>query len=397
MRNLFQPKSTDFFYDLHIRKKITKINYIRLKFISLFSLVYFTINFFINSYSHFISKTDSSNFFLYSIPYSIAFFVNIAVQVILKKPNLAFSQKIQPHLVMSYFLFMMLLSTIISILDLFFYNHLIVFLSYFILCTAILILPLKNTFFPITVSFFSLLISLFLKNNWTLSNEFNLSLLLILSIIILGLSYYNYGTIYTGLLQHHLLVLEQEKSKLLTEQLRIVAHTDELTKLANRHGYYEYIEKIKHQLPLRLTTMILDIDFFKKYNDFYGHHMGDVALQKVAIALHEVCADKDRYSVRWGGEEFLILLQNHTDDEIQQVYNQFINIVNELIIEHEASPISNILTFSIGSNTQIISSIQDIEKSLRLADEAQYQIKRSTKNNALFLKDGKIEESKVLF
>lgn len=397
MQNLFRSKSIDFANDQQITTEITKINYIRLKFISLFSIVYFTLNFFINFHSHFISKTDTSSFILYSIPYSIAFFINLAILVILNKPNLALSKKIHPYIVDSYFLLMIFLSTVISIFDLIYYDHLIVFLAYFILCTSILIMPIKKTVFPISISFIVLLFTLLVINNWTFSNEFNFSLLVILSFIIFGLSYYNYDTIYTSLMQHHLLVIEQEKSTRLTKKLREVAHTDELTKLANRHGYYEYIEKLEKDLPFRLTTMILDIDYFKKYNDLYGHHMGDLALKKVANALHVISIPEERYSVRWGGEEFLILLKNHTDEEVQEVYEKFTHFIKQLQIEHAASPLSKTLTFSVGSNTGIIHSIEDVENSLRLADEALYQIKRTTKNNALFLNDGKINESKALF
>lgn len=395
MRYLSLSKYANLSNNSLIHNELTKLNYIRLNFISIFSLAFFTVTFLISYHSHFISKTDTSSFLLYSFPYSIAFLLNLVVQFTIKKPNLTLSKKIRPHLIMVYFSLMISLSTIISIFDLLYYNHLAVFLAYFILCTAILVLPLKKTMLHVSVHILILLFTLLIKNNWVIPNNFNLSLLLTLSIIIFVLSHYNYSTIYTSLLQHHLLVLEQEKSKLLTEKLHVVAHTDELTKLANRHGYYAYIENLENKFPLLLTSMILDIDYFKKYNDFYGHHSGDIALKKVADALYEICSVQGRYAVRWGGEEFLILLENHTDEEIQLVYEQFIARVKHLKIEHETSPIMNSLTFSVGSNTQIIQSSQDIENSLHLADAAQYQVKHSTKNNALFLKDGKIKEVEV--
>lgn len=397
MPNFFQSSSVDVATELQIQSEITKLNISRIHFITILSLLYFSFIFIMNFYSHFISKVDSTSFALYSIPYSLAFFVNLLILYLIRNRNKSLLEKNKKKLVTIYFWSMLSISLVISILDLHFYNHIIVFLAYLLICSAVLILPLKKTLFPIALSILLLFFSLLIKSNWQFSGQFNILLLIFLALIVISLSYYNYNTIHLNFLQQNLLIREQQKSNVLAEKLRLIAQTDELTKLANRHGYYHYIEQLEQQLPLRMTTLMIDIDSFKKYNDYYGHTFGDIVLSKVAACLEDICKDERRFSVRWGGEEFLLLLEDHTDEEIVKVYHEFINKMALHNIEHEASGISNTITFSIGGNTLVASKLEDIQNSIHFADEAQYIVKHSTKNRFLLMTDGKLRESNIQY
>lgn len=392
MPNFTKSESADISTELQIQREITKLNLVRIHFITILSLFYFSFIFIINIYSHFIWKFDQTSLTLYIIPYTFAFSLNAIILYFIKKPTHPFMQKHHKKIPMFYFSAMLTISLVISMLDFHYYNHITVYLAYLIICTAVLIQPLIKTLLPASLSVLLLSISILAEGNWQFEEQFSMLLFIFVALITVSLSYYNYNTIHYNFKQHHLLILEKERSQILTDKLRIAAQTDELTKVANRHGYYDYLSSLELKLPLRITTLMIDIDSFKNYNDYYGHIVGDLVLSKVATCLDEVCQHSERFAVRWGGEEFLIILQNHSDDEINTVYEQFIEKIARHNIEHHASGTSNMLTFSAGGNTSIVSSLDNIHQSIHFADEAQYIVKHSTKNRLLLMNDGRLKE-----
>jgi diguanylate cyclase (GGDEF)-like protein len=137
---------------------------------------------------------------------------------------------------------------------------------------------------------------------------------------------------------------------LLTEQYRVEANTDGLTKLYNRKYFdtiFKDLAQISYENDVKSVFVMIDIDFFKQYNDTYGHDAGDIALKKVAYVLDR-CLDKEyEYTFRLGGEEFGIIIYNTNLKYVQFTLNNVQHNIKNLKIEHSASK-TGILTLSMG-------------------------------------------------
>ncbi|WNC69623.1 GGDEF domain-containing protein [Thalassotalea nanhaiensis] len=161
---------------------------------------------------------------------------------------------------------------------------------------------------------------------------------------------------------------------------------DPLTSLPNRRSYEQcivsFLETSKqYQLPIGLA--ILDIDYFKKYNDNYGHPQGDKALVTVASCLQQCLLDTEHEVFRLGGEEFAILVKNFTYDETEFWLNDLRKHIQQLGIVHEFSAKDKFLTVSIGCHFK--SNIIDMsdEEIYLCADKALYLAK--LERNSVFI------------
>lgn len=381
---------------LEIENEIARQNILRMLLISLISLAIFIGLLIINIYSHFISKKDETSLILYSIPWILTLLLNSTVLILgLKNKNkrgaLTDKESQKVHNLTTFYVWAMLaLSCYISLLDLHYYNHLIIYSIYLIICSAVIIVHIRTTIVPIILCSLLLLGEMMNNSQFDTTPQFNLLLLTLLTVVTLILSFFNFTTIHDSLMQQKLLLQEKIHTNELTTQLQIAAHTDTLTGLSNRRGYSEYIKTLEKNLPLRITMLIFDIDSFKNYNDYYGHAYGDIVLTKVAECLHTICTPADRFAVRWGGEEFLVLLQNHSDEQVHEFVQLFIEAVNSYHIQHVQSPTADYLTFSIGGNSQVILDLEELDTCILRADDAQYIVKRSTKNDFVLATDGEI-------
>ncbi|MFB2802385.1 sensor domain-containing diguanylate cyclase [Shewanella seohaensis] len=130
-------------------------------------------------------------------------------------------------------------------------------------------------------------------------------------------------------------------------QLRVMADTDELTGLSNRRPFTQTLETLLQQnTPFGL--LMLDVDYFKSYNDTYGHLEGDAALKRVAQALTQSdILPQESLLARIGGEEFAIVLQQISPIQLEAIANQLCYQVAALEIPHRSSPKGKI-TLSIG-------------------------------------------------
>jgi len=113
-----------------------------------------------------------------------------------------------------------------------------------------------------------------------------------------------------------------------------------------------------------IIVIMFDIDYFKQYNDFYGHLSGDNCIKSITTAVEKVLPEEKRYMYRYGGDEFLILwpLKKHNGTEIAQ---KLLDVVRDLKMPHLNSPVSNITTISIGVSTE-----NKYHKNLRTAIDA---------------------------
>ncbi|MCR5272509.1 MAG: diguanylate cyclase [Lachnospiraceae bacterium] len=172
-----------------------------------------------------------------------------------------------------------------------------------------------------------------------------------------------------------------------TEALRREAETDTLTNIPNRLGLTRHVGQIfrnnDHDI---FAVSVIDIDFFKQYNDNYGHQEGDVCIQSVANVLTECTKDNDNiYCARFGGDEFVIIYHNVSRDIVHDTAEKIKQTLQELAIPHEFSQISDRITVSHGAFYGDINSVGGYEKFLHFADQALYKVKESGRNNYLIL------------
>lgn len=175
----------------------------------------------------------------------------------------------------------------------------------------------------------------------------------------------------------------------ITDKKRIseLSITDFLTNLYNRR-HFSTVFDIELKRAIRdsknFILMILDIDFFKQYNDTYGHDGGDEVLKKVSKALKSTLKRSHDFLFRLGGEEFGIITSDIDYLGIVELSNKLIQSVIDLKIEHKTSSVKDCVTISIG--TQIIKTTfnnLDESKIFKLADTALYEAKQEGRNRVI--------------
>lgn len=163
------------------------------------------------------------------------------------------------------------------------------------------------------------------------------------------------------------------------EELQLLASLDGLTKVANRRRFDEYLSQewkrlVREQQPLSL--ILCDIDYFKGYNDCYGHQGGDNCLEQVAKSINCTLKRPADLVARYGGEEFAIILPNTFAQGALAVAQLIREQIQQLKIPHAGSEVSQYITLSLGVSTMIPTLDSSTEILIRQADEALYQAKR---------------------
>ncbi len=179
-------------------------------------------------------------------------------------------------------------------------------------------------------------------------------------------------------------VIKQNKYlTLLNEQYKIEANTDGLTNLYNRKYFdtvFRSFTPISKQNDWASVFVMIDIDFFKQYNDTYGHDAGDVALKKVALTLDQNFDKEYEYTFRLGGEEFGIIIFNTNMNYVKSALDNLQYQISQLQIDHSASA-TNYLTLSMGivviSKNRYITSTKEI---YTIADKKLYHSKENGRN-----------------
>lgn len=194
--------------------------------------------------------------------------------------------------------------------------------------------------------------------------------------------------------QKELLAINQLLEKKIherTEQLRQamdkleeLSETDELTGLSNRRRFKRHIQVLMTERR-SLAFLYIDIDFFKRYNDRYGHSAGDTCLQKVAAILQSFERRPGELVARYGGEEFVMVLPDCDQAYALQVAEEIREGVHAAKISHVASriPDEEYLTASIGV-TFATAGEADADAILKAADDALYEAKSAGRNRVCF-------------
>ena len=166
------------------------------------------------------------------------------------------------------------------------------------------------------------------------------------------------------------------------EQLSVL---DGLTQVANRRRFNDYLlQKWQKQARSQnyLSLILCDIDYFKLYNDTYGHPVGDYCLQQVALAIECVMESIPGLVARYGGEEFGIILPNIEADRALKIAEKIAINVRNLHIAHQKSLVSEYITISLGVHSVIPNSESNPELLIALADKGLYQAKAEGRNRA---------------
>lgn len=154
--------------------------------------------------------------------------------------------------------------------------------------------------------------------------------------------------------------------------------TDALTHIYNRK-YMDYLAKKSLKEPINAAVVMIDIDYFKNYNDYYGHPAGDIVIKKTADILRKSITKND-ILIRYGGEEFLLVLKNADKDVFTDIYKKIVKNLEKENIIHEKSSISDKITLSFGVCFAYFEKTLDLEKSIKLADKALYISKKNGRN-----------------
>jgi len=164
------------------------------------------------------------------------------------------------------------------------------------------------------------------------------------------------------------------------KDMEILANRDKLTGLINRRGFDEIFKTECEETKLKklqLSCFMIDIDFFKQYNDKYGHIQGDKCLIRVASLLKESLIGSTDTIARYGGEEFCILIPNLAIENAAKIAKRLVKAVEKSQIPHVDSKLG-FLTVSVGCTNKLpYESSQDF---IQRADAALYKAKQSGRN-----------------
>ncbi len=171
--------------------------------------------------------------------------------------------------------------------------------------------------------------------------------------------------------------------KKIIEEISIM---DGLTNIYNRRFFNDFSPKFVNGSKREndyISFLVIDVDYFKQYNDTYGHIMGDEVLKKVAGVLKNHTSRLDDYCFRLGGEEFGILFKSKDKNKAFEFSKFILKDIEELKIEHKNSKVSSYITVSMGLFSDFANNINNIDEMYKKADEMLYLAKESGRNRVI--------------
>jgi len=177
-----------------------------------------------------------------------------------------------------------------------------------------------------------------------------------------------------GPIREHADQLARDNQRLSDQALR-----DGLTGVANRRQFNDRLEAVARQrerTPLPVSLLLIDVDEFKRYNDHFGHVVGDDCLRAVAHTMQSAVSEPDLFA-RYGGEEFVVLMRGADAAAALAMAQQLRQRIAELNRPHVPSAQHALITVSIGIATQAADAVGDISDLISSADDAMYRAKRA--------------------
>lgn len=174
------------------------------------------------------------------------------------------------------------------------------------------------------------------------------------------------------------------------ELLERHAFIDSLTGIGNRRRFDGELDSRWETAQAEsrpLSLLMVDIDYFKRFNDCYGHTVGDRCLRRVATILTDTFDKPDDLPCRFGGEEFVVLLDPERGEDLKGVMNALLHAVNSVQIPHTDSPIVGHVTVSAGAVTMEVAASQCIANLIEAADKLLYRAKENGRNAGCYRDD----------
>lgn len=171
------------------------------------------------------------------------------------------------------------------------------------------------------------------------------------------------------------------------QKLQLISLKDPLTGLWNRRYYDETIKNewlrcLRNKKPI--SMLLIDVDYFKEYNDFYGHKKGDECLEQIAHTVNNLFKSSSDTVARYGGEEFVIIIESNKDEAIK-IANILRKNIEDMNISHQLSSVSPWVTASIGVTSTIPNDKFSYKEFFLTVDKALYQAKDAGRNQVKFL------------
>ncbi|GAA6186134.1 MULTISPECIES: sensor domain-containing diguanylate cyclase [Alteromonadaceae] len=188
---------------------------------------------------------------------------------------------------------------------------------------------------------------------------------------------------------HYFVISHQNitERKLAEEEVLNLSRIDELTGIANRRYFNEFIESEwrrchRHGMPICLA--IIDLDYFKLLNDSYGHQVGDSCLKSIGKILQKFAKRPSDMCARYGGEEFALVYGDTNLQQAKPLVNELLEQIRSLNIANENSPICSMLTASIGVHSIYPKDDNNVSEFIRRTDQLLYLAKENGRNQISF-------------
>jgi diguanylate cyclase (GGDEF) domain len=247
------------------------------------------------------------------------------------------------------------------------------FIANLLICGGAFIFNFPKNLFTYTIPFlgyigvFSLVNS---ESNIIISHLIN-DLIFLFAVIVISTSMYNYQ--YEVIAEN---IILEKTNKL----LNYVSNHDPLTGLINRRCFMDQLRSNREGEVNMASLVLVDIDFFKNINDFYGHPVGDMVLKMVSSVLMKYMKEGD-FAARWGGEEFLLFLDNVSAEEAYTLTDTLRKDIEELMLEEKDFRFQ--VTASFGIATFVNESENSFYTAYKAADLALYQAKHQGRNRVV--------------
>ena len=233
------------------------------------------------------------------------------------------------------------------------------------------------------------------SSNVLIGHYINLSIFLFFSWVATRILYITFfGSLYRKVLlskSNERLQEEIEENQRVHEQLSSankellrLSFVDELTGIPNRRALYQRVDELliqEHGADTPVSLIMIDIDYFKLFNDNYGHIEGDKVIKAIGEEISKTIRHVMDFACRVGGEEFLFVAYNTNSSEITQLAEKIRTGVSGLAIRHEYSAINDVVTVSLGTATGVIKESRQFTDLMRLADESLYVAKSLGRNS----------------
>ena len=186
-------------------------------------------------------------------------------------------------------------------------------------------------------------------------------------------------------LERHTVLLEQEN-----QDLRRLSYLDGLTGIANRRHFEEALDlewRRACRAGTALSLVMIDPDFFKPFNDAYGHQQGDDCLIRIADTLRNGLNRPGDMAARYGGDEFMLLIPGSDAQGVAELAEAIRARVAAMAIRHEGSPTDRVVTISLGAVTSYPTRGFSSGNLIEAADEALYRAKEDGRNQVAIIQE----------